>query len=154
MSGAGRAPSPVLHATLIAAWRRRRWRGVLLQGASGMGKSDLALRALAAGWRLVADDRVSLWTSGNRLYGAAPCALAGLLEVRGLGVTARAALTFAAVEAVVEAATPQEPVERIPDPACVTLLGMTRPRLRLDFREPSAVAKLDAALDAALRGRL
>ena len=48
------------------------WRGALIEGPSGAGKSDLALRALDAGFRLVADDRVVVWTSGGRLFGRAP----------------------------------------------------------------------------------
>lgn len=56
--------------------------GVLILGAPGSGKSDLVLRLIDRGWSLVADDRVRVqggWAE------AAP-ALAGLLEVRGLGI--------------------------------------------------------------------
>lgn len=56
--------------------------GVLLTGAPGSGKSDLLLRLVDAGMALVADDRVELdegWVS-------APAALAGMMEVRGLGI--------------------------------------------------------------------
>lgn len=55
---------------------------MLLLGPPGSGKSDLALRLLARGFRLVADDRVAL---DGRV--ARPVANgAGLLEVRGLGI--------------------------------------------------------------------
>ena len=53
--------SEVRHAGLIAARSNGPWRGVLIEGEAGAGKSDLTLRALAAGFRLVADDRVVLW---------------------------------------------------------------------------------------------
>ncbi len=146
--------APILHATLIAARRRGRWCGVLLQGPSGAGKSDLALRAVAADWRLVADDRVRVWTSGPYLYGGAPATLAGLIEVRGLGVISEGALPFSRLVLVMKAAAPQAPVERMPEPVHLHLLGIALPRLDLTFREPAAVAKLERALDAALQREL
>ena len=57
----------MVHASVIAKWRAGRWLGVLLYGDSGSGKSDLALRALQAGWRLVADDYALAWRSGDSL---------------------------------------------------------------------------------------
>src|SRR5689334_5028662 len=56
---------------------------VLFLGPPGSGKSDLVLRLLDRGWRLVADDQVRL---GPGLLPEAPPALAGRLEVRGLGL--------------------------------------------------------------------
>ena len=56
--------------------------GVLLLGPPGSGKSDLVLRLRARGFELVADDRVDIVDGIAR----PPPALAGLLEVRGLGI--------------------------------------------------------------------
>ena len=70
----------ILHAGLVARRQDGYWRGVLIEGASGAGKSDLALRALDHGFRLVADDRVVVWASGGALYGRAPDSLAYLGE--------------------------------------------------------------------------
>ena len=50
------------------------------------------LRALDHGLRLVADDRTQAFVSSGRLFGAAPRALAGLIEVRGVGIVAPGAL--------------------------------------------------------------
>ena len=144
----------ILHAGLIATRREGRWRGVLLQGPSGSGKSDLALRAMAHGWRLAADDRVRLWSSGGAVYGAAPPRLAGLIEVRGLGVQAAAALPFARISLAVTACEPDAPTERMPEPAQVKLLEGAVAHLRLPLREPSSLAKLECALAAVLRGEL
>ena len=60
--------------------------GVLLLGESGAGKSDLALRLIGRGAELVADDRTELCVWRARLMARVPKPLAGLLEVRGLGI--------------------------------------------------------------------
>ncbi|HEY8573628.1 HPr kinase/phosphorylase [Phenylobacterium sp.] len=132
----------IRHAGLIAARANGSWRGVLIQGPSGAGKSDLAIRALSLGYRLVADDRVVLWTSGGRLFGRAPDTLAGLLEVRGLDVVRLDPLPLCEVALVVRCAAP----ERLPDPRTETILDVTLPAIDLDPREPSAPAKLSHAL--------
>jgi serine kinase of HPr protein (carbohydrate metabolism regulator) len=134
----------IVHAGLIAVRLGGFWRGALIEGPSGVGKSDLALRALDRGFRLVADDRVTLWTCDGALFGRAPGALHGLIEVRGLDVTGESALPFCEISLVVQ---PGEP-ERIPAPERVERLGVGLPRLTLSYREASAPAKLGRALAA------
>jgi serine kinase of HPr protein (carbohydrate metabolism regulator) len=133
----------IVHAGLIARRVRGSWRGVLIEGPSGCGKSDLALRTLCEGFRLVADDRVILWTSGGRLFGRAPDSLRGALEVRGLDVVREAGLRMSEVRLVVRSGAP----ERIPKLQTVDLLGLSLPLIELDLREVSAPAKLSRALD-------
>jgi hypothetical protein len=60
--------------------------GILLVGRSGAGKSDLALRLMALGAELVADDRSDIFVARGRLMAKSPAAIAGLLEVRGVGI--------------------------------------------------------------------
>lgn len=60
--------------------------GVLLLGRSGAGKSDLALRLLARGAQLIADDRTDLCVTRGKLFASVPKPIAGLLEVRGVGI--------------------------------------------------------------------
>jgi serine kinase of HPr protein (carbohydrate metabolism regulator) len=132
----------IVHGGLIALLHREYWRGVLIEGPSGAGKSDLALRALDHGFRLVADDRVELWVSGGRLFGRAPDALAGRLEVRGLQVVGVAHLPFAEVVLTVRCGAP----ERIPEPEFADRLAVLTPRIVLDPLEASAPAKLRRAL--------
>jgi len=132
----------ILHAGLIAAFGPDGWRGALIEGASGAGKSDLALRALDHGFRLVADDRVILWESGGALYGRAPDSLAGRMEVRGLDVVAEPCLPFCRIGLSVELGTP----ERLPEPAWKTHLGLSVPLIVLSPLESSAPAKLARAL--------
>ena len=67
-----------VHASCVA----REGRALLLLGPSGAGKSDLALRLIDRGFVLVADDRVDV--RDNRA--TPPARLAGLLEVRGVGL--------------------------------------------------------------------
>src|SRR3546814_11301183 len=57
-------------------------RAVLLMGASGSGKSDLALRLIDRGWSLVSDDYVTLECRGGKLVAAPPEQIAGRMEVR------------------------------------------------------------------------
>jgi serine kinase of HPr protein (carbohydrate metabolism regulator) len=134
----------IRHAGLIARRQRGRWAGVLIEGPSGSGKSDLALRALSEGFRLVADDRVALWTSGGRLYGRAPDALAGLIEVRGLDVVQVEPVAFAEVVLIARLAAP----ERLPTPASEELLGVRTPRVDVAPFEATAPAKLSRAMEA------
>jgi serine kinase of HPr protein (carbohydrate metabolism regulator) len=114
---------------------------VLIEGPSGSGKSDLALRALDHGFRLVADDRVLLWASGGGLFGRAPDVLAGLIEARGLGVVPAPPLRLARVAVVVECVAAAQ-VERLPDRSWVERAGVSIPLLRLWPFEPGAPAKL------------
>lgn len=60
--------------------------GVLLTGASGIGKSEIALGLLGRGHSLIADDIVELIRKGQKIYGHCPALLQGFLEVRGLGI--------------------------------------------------------------------
>jgi hypothetical protein len=143
----------IRHAGLIARREAGPWRGVLIEGPPGAGKSDLALRALAQGFRLVADDRVLLWVSGGRLFGRAPDTLLGRIEARGLDVVAVTALPLAEVALVARCGTP----ERIPSPQFAEILGIRLPAIELDPLEASAPAKLSRALghfDGAVNRRI
>jgi serine kinase of HPr protein (carbohydrate metabolism regulator) len=137
----------ILHAGLVAVRRDGLWRGALIVGPSGAGKSDLALRALDAGWRLVADDRVIVWASGGAPYGRAPDALAGLIEVRGLGVHAQTPLAFAQIALCVRCLALGESTERMPAQTTEMVAGLAVPSLVLDAREASAPAKMRRGIE-------
>jgi len=80
--------SCIVCATAGAAFGAPADAGVLLLGDSGAGKSDLALRLVAMGARLVADDRCEIFFDGTTLRARAPHRLAGLMEIHGVGVVA------------------------------------------------------------------
>jgi HPr kinase/phosphorylase len=77
------APLAVRHGVLMDIYGL----GVLLEGASGIGKSECALDLIARGHRLVSDDVVEVRRTGpDRLVGSAPELLSAHLEIRGLGI--------------------------------------------------------------------
>lgn len=144
----------IMHATCVALPDPAApgdWAGVLLQGGSGAGKSDLALRLLSRGARLVADDQVVLAGEGGRLRACAPAAIAGLLEVRGLGVLRwPEPLTTVDLRLAVAPIDASAPPARLPEPETMELQGGRLPLIRLDYFASSAPERVSAAL-AALR---
>jgi len=134
-----------IHASCVAIGAT----GVLLRGPSGSGKSDLALRLIDGGARLVADDRVELVRDPDAagVLTAAPAALAGLIEVRGLGIVHLPAVARARLGLVVDLCTAAE-MPRLPAPRRCDYLGLALPLLALAPFESSAVAKLRLAARA------
>lgn len=123
--------------------------GVLLMGPSGSGKSDLALRLIAAGAELVADDRTDLFLKNGVLYAKSPNRIAGLMEVRGVGILA---LPHARQARVVLVARLGRAGPRLPAykawkaPAALRLAAKAAPPvISLAPFEASAPAKLAAA---------
>ena len=85
--------SETVHATAVLVGAD----GVLIRGASGAGKSALALALIERGARLVADDRAACSPPATAASSRrAPAAIAGRIELRGRGVIARAARARAA----------------------------------------------------------
>jgi len=127
---------------------------VLLLGESGKGKSDLALRLIERGAKLVSDDRTEVFVRDRALFARAPKALAGLLEVRGLGIVALPFATEArialAVEMMEEGYVPRMPErERYFPPPELALGEDERPPLIwLAPFEASAPAKIVLAAAA------
>ena len=110
--------SVTLHASAVAVDGR----GVLILGASGAGKSALALALIGRGACLVADDRVTLVRAGEALLARAPDPLAGLVEARGFGLLRLPAIREAPLALAVDLDHP--PAARMPHPATITHLGV------------------------------
>lgn len=129
----------LLHATAVVVDGRC----VLLTGASGVGKSDLALRLIDRGASLLADDYVELADEKGSLVALAPKATAGLIEIRGIGLVSHEHLSRAVVALVVDL---DMPPERLPEAGTQTLCGHQVPKVALAALEASAPIKVEAAL--------
>lgn len=86
--------------------------GILIVGASGTGKSTLALQLMALGASLVADDRTELTRIDTRISARAPVPLHGLIEARGVGILRALPLEKASLNVVIDLDTPEH--ERLP----------------------------------------
>ncbi|ALJ14989.1 HPr kinase/phosphorylase [Sphingopyxis macrogoltabida] len=146
LSGRTSPPISNIHASCVAAGER----GVLLLGASGQGKSDLALRLIDRGARLVADDRCDIWFERGRLWCQPPENLAGKLEVRGVGIVEQ---PWTGPVPLALAVRLVERYERMPPAGQVEIVaGHALPSLLLSAFETSAPIKILLALDALVAG--
>ncbi len=119
---------------------------VLLLGPSGSGKSDLLLRLLDRGFDLIGDDQVEVVDGRVR-----PCgSIAGLIELRGVGLFRTAYRHSAKLRLIVHMASPTErlPTSVAADPR----LGA--PTISLNPAEPGAAIRVHWALDAACGRRM
>ncbi|MBN9603673.1 MAG: HPr kinase/phosphatase C-terminal domain-containing protein [Afipia felis] len=125
-------PSASVHASAVCVGDR----AILIRGASGTGKSRLALDLILAGQtgaitetQLVGDDRVRLDTrNGNLIVRAVP-ELEGMIEIRGLGIRRCTFVPEAQVALVVDLAASD--AERMPPPERLKTLisGIELPRI-------------------------
>jgi HPr kinase/phosphorylase len=126
-------------------------RGVLLCGRSGTGKSDLALRLIEGGARLVSDDYTDIEDREGRLFVSAPPEIRGILEVRGLGVLRVASESAVGLDVVIDlVAAPDMP--RMPAADKQEILGVLVPLFKLAPFEASAPAKVRLAVRLATGG--
>jgi len=141
-----------VHGTCVAIGEK----SVLLRGPPGAGKSDLAFRLIAgpppeaqASARLVADDQVVLAQENGRLVARAPQAIAGLLEIRGVGIRRIPWVAQSELALLIDLVAAEE-VLRLPSepPTTEAILDVQVPAARLAPFEASAPLKLRALLGA------
>jgi HPr kinase/phosphorylase len=129
MTDAGTAS---VHASAVRVGNR----AVLIRGPSGAGKSHLAFDLILAGRSgqtapavLVGDDRVHLDASGGQLVVRPARELAGLIEIRGLGIVSCDFAAEAIVGLVVDLSASD--AERLPPPKALStlILGIEIPRI-------------------------
>jgi serine kinase of HPr protein (carbohydrate metabolism regulator) len=135
--------SETLHASCVAIGDR----AVLIEGRSGSGKSDLALRLIDRGGVLVSDDYTVLVRERDTLIAQAPTTIAGRIEVRGIGIVDLPHAERAPVALIV---TLVDQVERFPeDRAPRRIAGVALPEIALVASELSAPIKVELALKRA-----
>ncbi|MEH6391750.1 MAG: HPr kinase/phosphatase C-terminal domain-containing protein [Sulfitobacter sp.] len=113
-----------VHATSIAVDGR----GVLILGASGQGKSSLALQLISLGAVLVADDRTDLVEKNGVLHASAPKPIEGMIEARGIGLLALPYIRDIPIYLIVD--LDNDETDRLPKPYYKTLLDVRIPSLR------------------------
>jgi serine kinase of HPr protein (carbohydrate metabolism regulator) len=128
--------SETVHASCVAIDGR----AVLLWGRSGSGKSDLALRLIDRGAILVSDDYSLLVRRDGRLFAAPPAAIAGRIEVRGIGIVEMPHESDVEVALIIDL---EAPVARMPEPASRRLAGVDVPVTALAALEASAPIKVE-----------
>lgn len=141
------ATGTLLYATCVALGPA----AALLQGPSGSGKSDLALRFILQtppelGAALVADDQVQIEARGGTLFASAPAPLAGRIEVRGIGIVTLPFRSEAELRLIVQLSEPHDVPRLPPELYAEPLCGVTLPALFLAPFEASAPLKLALAL--------
>lgn len=120
----GVTDSPTLmHASCVALDGR----GLLILGASGAGKSALALHLMALGAGLVADDRCHLTRRGAQVMVSAPPAIRGRIEARYVGILRVAAVPGVPLALIVDLT--QTETARLPPPRRMDVLGLQFPVL-------------------------
>lgn len=107
-----------LHASCVAVDHR----AVLILGPSGSGKSSLALRLMACGATLVADDRTDLFLRDGKVMARCPEQLRGMIEARGLGILHAPTQSEAAVALVVDLSSTE--TDRLPPRRSAFFLGV------------------------------
>jgi serine kinase of HPr protein (carbohydrate metabolism regulator) len=132
----------LLHASCVAIGGR----AILLAGPAGAGKSDVALRLIDGGAQLVADDQTMLHRENDTLLASPPAAIAGMIEIRHVGLVKMPSAEKLPVSLYVELAPLDATIERLPGSDAVFLLDRPVRRLRLPGFAASTPAKIRAAL--------
>lgn len=110
-----------LHASTVAQGAR----ALVILGASGAGKSALALQLMAFGAVLVADDRTLLTPRNGRLFASAPKPIRGRIEARGIGLLGAASCSEAVVALAVD--LDREESDRLPPERRIEWCGIAVP---------------------------
>lgn len=132
--------SETLHASCVAIGEH----AVLIEGRSGAGKSDLALRLIDRGAALVSDDYTILMRSARKLLATPPATIAGKIEVRGLGILDMPYRDRVAVSLLVELV---DEVERMPpEPQTRRIAGIDVPVVAMNGHDASGPIKVELAL--------
>jgi HPr kinase/phosphorylase len=134
------------HATTIALPCPDIWLALMITGASGSGKSELALQMMALGARLVADDQTHLRRVDAGLVASGANTIRGLIEMRGIGILRADPMDDVKLAAIVD--LDQTETRRLPPNRSKLILGVAIPVLHA-----VTSAAFAAALVHYMRGR-
>ena len=154
-------PRALVHATAVALLDATKPFGgsiegaVLLLGDSGAGKSDVALRLIAAGAKLVSDDQTLLFAEQGRVWADAAPNLEGQMEIRGVGIMCVEKAPPAPV--ILAVRLTEGALSRMPEPDVYALppglqADVKVPLIVLNAYEASTPAKIAAAAAGIARG--
>ena len=116
-------------------------KGVVIFGPSGSGKSDLALRLIDAGGKLVSDDYVEIASEGDVLYAHPAPNIAGMIEVRGVGLMKLSYKKSSVLSLALEL-VPERAIERLPEAKIFNENDAEIPLYEFDAFSVSAIAKI------------
>lgn len=128
-----------LHATTVAIDGV----AVMIEGASGSGKSDLALRLIDRGAVLVSDDQTLVIRVGKTLRARPPSTIAGRIEVRGIGIIAMPHVEDVPVGLLIRI---NGAIERMPERRARKIAGIDVRQFAVDPFHASAPIKVELAL--------
>ena len=131
--------SETLHASTVAI----EGRAVLIEGRSGAGKSDLALRLIDRGAKLVSDDYTLVIRQGATLVARPPATITGKMEVRGIGIVDLPHVTDVPVALIVQLDTE---VLRLPERRLRKVAGVEVRQVAIEALHASAPIKVELAL--------
>ncbi len=121
-------------------------KGILILGKSGSGKSDLALRLIDAGGTLVSDDYVEVVSENNTLMAKAAPNIAGMIEVRGIGLIKIDFLPMAQLDLALDL-VPRNDIERLPEQGYFETDNIQIPLYGYDGFCASAIAKINLIIN-------
>lgn len=120
-------------------------KGILIEGPSGSGKSDLSLRLINSGAKLVSDDYVDIREENNSLIGYAAPNIEGLIEVRGIGLVEVEHIKSSPLHLSLKL-TPRDDIERLPEAEYFEMYDIKIPNYKFDAFSVSAMAKITLLL--------
>lgn len=156
------SPIEYVHGVLLNVYGK----GVLMIGESGMGKSEIALELIRHGHILIADDRVDVKRTHGQLIGQSPPLLAGMIEIRGIGIMnvtqmfgASSTMSKSNIDFVIELEPWNDQSDYlragIEETEPYSILGLSVPKLVFPVREGRNMAMLveSAVTDFTLKSR-
>lgn len=102
-------------------------KAVLIKGKSGSGKSELALKLIVLGAKLISDDQTTVFIYNNHVYLRAPKSLPSGIEIRGVGIVNVPKIKKAQLRLVVDLSQVEKKRFPSPENSMINILGYSFP---------------------------